>query len=56
MTKREMVKNIQLLKKEKNALILAHYYQPLEIQNIADIVGDSFDLSVKAKNAKHKKK
>ncbi len=35
------------LKKEKNAYIVAHYYQPLEIQLIADAVGDSFELAKK---------
>ena len=36
------------LKKEKNALIVAHLYQCDEIQEIADIVGDSYFLSKKA--------
>lgn len=36
------------LKKQKNALILAHIYAPLEVQLIADFVGDSLDLSRKA--------
>ncbi len=35
------------LKKEKNAYIVAHYYQPLEIQLLADDVGDSFELAKK---------
>lgn len=41
--------DILQLKKEKNAVILAHYYVPDEVQEIADYVGDSFFLSKKAK-------
>ena len=37
------------LKKEKNAVILAHYYVADEVQEIADYIGDSFYLSKKAK-------
>ena len=40
---------IQRLKREKDALILAHYYQRLDVQLIADIYGDSFELSKKAR-------
>lgn len=45
------IKNeIEQLKKEKNAVILAHYYVPDEVQEIADYIGDSFYLSKIAKN------
>ncbi len=45
MTDYELVEDIHRLKKEKNAIILAHYYQQPEIQELADFVGDSLGLA-----------
>jgi quinolinate synthase len=45
----ELKEKIQVLKEEKNALILAHYYENDDIQEIADFVGDSYFLSKIAK-------
>lgn len=50
--KNQVKKEILKLKEEKNAVILAHYYSPDEVQEIADYVGDSFYLAKIAKTSK----
>ena len=51
MTREELVQKIEELKKEKNAIVLAHYYSNPEVQDIADFLGDSLELSRKAGSA-----
>jgi len=48
----DLQKKIKDLASEKNALILAHYYQTEDIQQVADFIGDSLGLARKAKDAK----
>ena len=55
----QLQKEILDLKKQNDVTILAHYYQPIEIQEIADFLGDSLGLSRIAKektNTKYNKK
>ncbi len=47
----DLFKEISHLKKEKNAIILAHYYQDADIQDIADYIGDSLGLAQQAEKS-----
>ena len=51
MTREELVQKIEELKKEKNAIVLAHYYSNPDVQDVADFLGDSLELSRKAGTA-----
>ena len=48
----ELQKEIIALKKDKNAIILAHNYQTGDIQEIADFIGDSLELCIIASKIK----
>lgn len=51
MTQDDLVQDIQRLRKERNAIILAHYYVDGEVQDIADHVGDSLQLAQAAQKS-----
>src|SRR5574344_1348910 len=45
-----LIRRIEKLKREKGAVILAHYYTTADVQSVADFLGDSLALSVKAQS------
>src|ERR1700753_1945801 len=45
----DLEQEIKRLKRERNAIVLAHFYQDSEIQDLADVIGDSLQLAQAAK-------
>ncbi|HBC87738.1 MAG TPA: quinolinate synthase [Lentisphaeria bacterium] len=52
LTEKEIIDRINVLRKQKNAIIITHNYQLGEVQDIADFTGDSLELSMKAADTK----
>ncbi len=50
--KDQLSQKIRRLANERNAIIIAHNYQPSDIQDVADLCGDSLELSIKAAQTK----
>ena len=48
----DLFAEIERLKKQKNAILLAHYYQEPDIQDVADYIGDSLGLAQQAEKTK----
>jgi len=46
----ELIRRIETLKRERNAVILAHYYTTADVQGVADFLGDSLALAVRAQS------
>ena len=46
----DLFEEIEKLKKERNAILLAHYYQEADIQDVADYIGDSLGLAQQAES------
>ena len=49
MDQTQLIFEINQLRKEKHAIIMAHYYQPEDVQQIADFIGDSLALAQQAR-------